>query len=171
MRQVALIVRGFAVADLVAEVSRLVERRGQCEREIAEIDNRLSAVRSALGGIMPQRAASHPDHRRALRLGGASTRAAVLKALTACEPLTVNHLKRETAISVSISATVTAMWREGLLLRRLDKRGMVGGGYWYARTEEAFSGHPDCGSSPTQTATPTSGETATEGDGDAAEEG
>lgn len=155
------------VVDLVAEVGRLVDRRSQCEQEIASIDARLASVRQALGGILPDRV--HPvNHRQRVRFGGAETRSRIFSALEKCEPLTSPHLIRETGIQ-SAGVVASNMWRQGLLCRRADKRG-VGryGSYWYARTEAAFDGHPDCVDTPC--APPANGDGASE-DGDSAAAG
>ena len=136
------------MANLVAEIGRLVERRAQCEQEIVDIDARLEAVRRALGGILPDRAHPVHYHPSRKRTSSVETRERIFAALAKCEPLTARHLQSETATSTA-GEIARGLWLSGRLCRRADKRGIGRfGSYWYARSEAAFDGHPDCVETP-----------------------
>lgn len=132
--------------DIVAELERLQQRREALSREMTGIDAQLTRVREALGfgtRTLEQNKANGNRYTkpRYSQHGGEATRKAVLAALAAQEPLSAEQLKDRTHVTTA-SVTAAAMAYDGTIVRQ---KALSHGRrlFLYARTAEAFNGHPD----------------------------
>lgn len=129
--------------DLAAEIERLASRRDALANEIGAIDQQLERVRLALGFGPGERMRPEPKAPRPMKVGE-STRDEIMRALAHVEPQRADMLAKQIGSS-TVKQALTVLAREGALIRRASINGVHAhsGGYWYARTAEAFNGHPD----------------------------